>query len=75
MDNKIQVWFAKNKNEHLVMFTSEPIREGEKWVGDYYLNSVVYNVLSQMLEKTPYSFDDDAQYIEFTNPDINEEIN
>lgn len=70
MENKIKFWFAKNKNGFLMMFTDEPTRGDEKWFGNYYLNSVAHDALSQMLENSQYGFEDDAQYIEFTNQKI-----
>ncbi len=65
MKNKIGVWFTKSKDGTLLLFVDEPKKDNGKWVGNYYVNSLIYNNLANMLKKSSYSFNDEAQYIEF----------
>lgn len=62
---KLGVWFAKHKNGTLLLFTSEPKREGDGWVGNFYVNSVIHENLQNMLKGSSFSNNDEAQYIEF----------
>lgn len=63
--SKVGVWFAKHKNGTLLLFTSEPKREGDGWVGNFYVNSVIHENLKNMLNGSSFSWKDDPQYIEF----------
>lgn len=64
-NNNIGVWFAKAKDGTLLTFTSEPKRKNDSWTGNFYVNSIIYENLKNMLKDSPYSWKDDAQYIEF----------
>lgn len=64
-NTKIKVWFAKNTDGMLLLFTSEPTRISDSWIGDFYVNSVVYNDIKSMIDGTSFSNADDAQYIEY----------
>ena len=63
--NTIGVWFGKAKDGTLLTFTSEPKRKNDVWTGNFYVNSIIYENLKNMLKGTPYSWKDEAQYIEF----------
>lgn len=66
MGNKnIGVWFAKNKDGKLFLFTSEPKLNKDKWVGNFYVNSLIYENIQSMLNGSNYSFEDGPQYLEF----------
>lgn len=63
--NKIGVWFAKNKQGMLMLFTSEPKRNGNSWKGNFYVNSIIYENIKNMLNGSSYSYKDEPQYLEF----------
>lgn len=63
--SKIGVWFAKHKNGSLLLFVNEPKREGDGWVGNFYVNSVIHENLKNMLNGSSFSWKDEPQYIEF----------
>lgn len=65
MPKMIKIWFAKAKDGLLMMFTSEPQRKGDIWVGNHYVNSIIQANLEKMLSSTKYGWEDDPQYIEF----------
>lgn len=64
--NKIGVWFAKTKEGKLLTFVNEPKRVGDIWTGDFYVNSIIYENILNVLSGSPYSWNDDAQYLEFS---------
>lgn len=59
----IGIWFAVNKDNKLFLFTSEPKRVGDRWFGDFFLNSLIHDNIKTMLKGSGYSFDDEPQYI------------
>lgn len=63
--DQISIWFAKSKDGQLLMFTSEPRKTVTSWVGNFYVNSVIYENLKNMLNGTSFSFDDEPQFIQF----------
>lgn len=65
MKEKIGIWFAKSKNGQVLMFTSEPKKTDLGWTGNFYVNSIIYENLNNMLKNTQFSYNDDPQYIEF----------
>ena len=65
---KVQTaWIVKNKSGKLMIFIKEPTRDIDNgiWKGDIYLNSVLYNQMSQMLQQSEFSWDNDPEPIEF----------
>lgn len=64
-NSNIGVWFAKAKNGMLLTFTSEPKRKGDSWEGNFYVNSIIYENIKNMLNGTSYSWKDEPQYLEF----------
>lgn len=63
--DQISIWFAKSKDGQILMFTSEPKKTATSWTGNFYVNSVIYENLKNMLNGSTFSFNDDPQYIQF----------
>lgn len=63
----IKTWAGVNKNGFLMLFTKEPKRNTEtnKWEGEPYVNSVIYKMLTNLVEKAGMNWDNDAEYFEF----------
>ena len=68
-DNKrtIKIWAAINKNGFLVLTTDKPNKnmKSGKWEGNYYINSIIYNMVKDLFSKTDFNWQSDAQYFEF----------
>lgn len=64
-NSNIGVWFAKAKNGMLLTFSSEPKRKDTSWTGNFYVNSIIYENIKNMLNGSSYSWKDDPQYLEF----------
>jgi len=60
-----QIWFAVNKNGSVFMFLDEPIRDGNKWKGNYpYVNSKIQNEINALVQQAQMNFEMDPQCIE-----------
>ena len=60
----ITIWVGVNKNGKLSMHTVEPKRNEDTgtWVSDSpFCNSVLYNNLSETIEKTPMSWESSCE--------------
>lgn len=63
-NNFITIWAGINKNGNLALYFDRPKKDSNKgiWIGKYpYLNSIVYNNLKSMIEKTEMSWECDAE--------------
>lgn len=60
------IYFGVNKNGKLRMFTEDPIRKDGYWIGKYYVNSVIYSQLLDVIKNTKLSWEDDSQCIQIT---------
>lgn len=50
----LTIWVAVNKNSFVNLFINEPQRNNDtcKWVGDFFINSLLYNQFKDMVEKS-----------------------
>ena len=56
------VWAAINKDGNLSMHLKEPYRDGNIWISEYpYCNSLVYDNIFKLYEKTQYNWTNDPQ--------------
>lgn len=63
-NNFITIWAAINKNGKLALYTDKPFKDLNQgiWVGKYpYLNSIVFNNLKGMIEKTEMNWECDPE--------------
>lgn len=63
-NNFITIWAAINKNGKLALYTDKPTKNSEQgiWVGKYpFLNSMVYDNLKSMIEKTEMNWNCDPE--------------
>ena len=60
----VTVWVGVNKNGKISMHSLEPIRDEERgiWVSNSpFVNSVMYNNLAAMIEKTPMNWESSCE--------------
>lgn len=62
MEN-LTIWIAISKSGQVLLFTDEPERKNNVWVGSYYINSVVYENILTLVGKTSMTFDNDPEPI------------
>lgn len=60
MDN-LTIWIAVSKSGAPLLFTDEPVRRRDYWVGTYYVNSAVYDNILALAENANMSFDNDPE--------------
>ena len=64
-------WIAVSKTGVVLTFINEPTKEGDKWVGDIYVNSIHYNQINDVVKKSSMTFDTPPQYIELVSVENN----
>ena len=65
-DNKIpiQIWIAIAKNNKIQMFTKCPKRGKTSWIGEYYINSMVYNSIKDMIKNSSMNWNCEPEFLE-----------
>ena len=67
----IVIWIGVNKNGSISMHTVEPIKNEDLgiWMSNSpFVNSVIYNTFSNMIEKTPMNWESPAEPFEINMP-------
>jgi len=60
-----QIWFVINKNNEILMFLDEPVKQGNKWVGQKpYINSRIHEEISALAQQAQMSFENNPECIE-----------
>lgn len=62
MENLI-IWLAISKSGQVLLFTDEPERKNDVWIGSYYVNSAVYENVLTLVGKTSMTFYNDPELI------------
>jgi hypothetical protein len=62
MEN-LTIWIAISKSGQVLLFTDEPERKNDGWIGSYYVNSAVYENVLNLVGKTSMTFDNDPEPI------------
>lgn len=59
------IYFGINKNGSLNMFINDPVRRGDYWVGDFYVNSVLQKQLEDAISASndKLNWESDSQCI------------
>lgn len=62
-------WIAVNKNGFICTFTDQPIRNEEtgKWNGNYYVDSIIYKIIKDLVIKSKMNWNNEPEFFEFTN--------
>lgn len=69
MEKRQQIWFAVNKNDHVVMFIEEPIKNEKlgKWESKYpYINSSIYKEICSLVQQSKMNWNSESQCIEIS---------
>lgn len=64
MQSILKLYIAVSKRGLLMMFLDKPVRQGNTWVGRYYINSIVQKEIEEMIEGCNFTFDREPEYIE-----------
>lgn len=64
MQTVLKLYIAVSKCGLLMMFLDKPKRQGNTWVGKYYVNSRVQKELEDMIKGCDFTFDREPEYIE-----------
>ena len=69
MEKSRECWVAVNKNGFIVLFTKEPKRniEAGKWEGNLYADSVIYNIMKDIVKKGKMTWESEPEYFSFEN--------
>ena len=64
---KIGVWVTIAKNGTIQLFTGIEPKRGEKsWIGTFYINSLIYKTVKDLVKNTPLSWKSEPEFLEFT---------
>lgn len=69
MDN-LTIWIAISKAGQVLLFSNEPTRGQDSWLGTYYINSAVYENVLNLVSSANMSWNNDAEplILEVTKP-------
>lgn len=62
MEN-LTIWIAISKSGQVLLFTDEPVRKNDVWIGSYYVNSAVYENVLTLVHNTSMTFENDPEPI------------
>lgn len=60
-----KIYIAVNKENKPLMFVSEPTRTETTWTGDFYVNSVIYEQVCEMVKMAGMTHASEPEVIEF----------
>ena len=64
MQTVLKLYVAVSKSGLLMMFLDKPVRRGNTWVGEYYVDSVAQKEIEEILENCNFTFDREPEYLE-----------
>lgn len=64
MQTVLKLYIAVSKSRLLMMFLDKPVRQGNTWVGRYYVNSVVQKEIEEIIKNCDFTFDREPEYLE-----------
>ena len=69
MEKSRECWLAVNKNGFIGCFVKQPKRNIEtgKWEGEFYLDSVVYNIMKDIVAKANMTWENEPEFFSFEN--------
>lgn len=76
MTKKRNIWFVVNSNkEPLLFIDDEPKKADGKWQGKYFVNSVLYNTIKELVSQSKLTEETEPQCISIDVPvPVNEKI-
>ena len=62
-------WVAVNKNGFICLFTDTPKRNTDtgRWEGNLYVDSVIYKIVKDLVNKVCMSWNNEPEFFEFSN--------
>ena len=64
MQTVLKLYIAVSKNGLLMMFLDKPLRQGNTWVGRYYVNSAAQKEIEEIIKNCDFTFDREPEYLE-----------
>ena len=64
-----ECWVAVNKNGFISLFVKQPTRNEKtgKWECELYLDSVVYNIMKDIITKSNFNWENEPEFFSFEN--------
>ena len=66
LNKSIPVWIAIAKNESIQIFTKEPKRGKESWLGEYYINSIIHESIKDMVKNSSLTWASEPEFLELS---------
>lgn len=66
LNKSIPVWIAIAKDESVQLFTKEPKRGKTSWIGEYYINSIIYDSIVEMVENSSLTWASEPEFLELS---------
>ncbi|MCH5167449.1 MAG: hypothetical protein J1F35_06090 [Erysipelotrichales bacterium] len=66
LNKSIPVWIAIAKNEAIQIFTKEPKRGKSSWRGEYYINSIIYESIKEMVNNSSLTWASEPEFLELS---------
>ena len=57
MQTVLKLYIAVSKSGLLMMFLDKPLRQGNTWVGRYYVNSAAQKEIEEIIKNCDFTFD------------------
>ena len=65
-DTVIKIWIAIAKNGTIQLFSKYPTRGKQSWIGEHYINSIVYSNIVSMVKNSSLCWNSDPEYLELS---------
>lgn len=66
LNKPIKVWIAITKDGKLQMFSNVPKRGKESWIGNFYVNSLIYENIKDMINNSSLSWASEPEFLELS---------
>ena len=64
MQTVLKLYIALSKSGLLMIFLDKPLRQGNTWVGRYYVNSAAQKEIEEIIKNCNFTFDREPEYLE-----------
>ena len=62
----IEIWVAISKNNTIQLFSKLPIRGNACWIGENYINSIIYDSIKDMIKNSTLSWNSEPEFLELS---------
>lgn len=66
IDDYIKIWIAIAKNNDIQIFKNYPTKGKTSWIGEFYINSIVYENIKELIKNSSLDWNSEPEYLELS---------